>query len=591
MAPMPEGSPRFRRDLTANGIQADGVAYVEVTDRRSATSFRLYDFEHTVALALDGRPLSEVAAGLQQSSGLDFTVEQLEGFVAHLAELGFLESAPVSDPDEMVTPVHVLADEPMPPRNPAAGFEPRADRAQGIATSVPAPRAAASPPHPGFNAEATQVAEPSTSFAYQDLAAVPPKKPVFAAPSTPLSIEIPPPEAETADNSWMSEVSSLSTGDSGVTAMPVAAAATAKPAAAKIATAAPSAPVKVPAALPAGVAAPPGKKSSSAAIYIVVALVVAAVVAFVLLRGNWAPEAPGLPVRTVIPSPGSVYRWFDSPGHVARISDRAPTWPRAGRVLMVAAAGTSFGAGDVLGLLDSGRRARTNLNRQLERLAFYTQLRATMLAEGNRAEARQAELKIALKRRAVDEARSDLAAFGIVATSSGVVVEPLATVAFGVRAGQPVLRLKTGIHLQGEFELSADEAASARQLGFCRVEIEGRPLDCALADNEGDATHVSVDLPADATIATNAVVRLAKARFDAVYAIPAAAVVRVGRTERVFVAGATGRAEIRAIALGDRMPGDAIVTQGLDLGDAVIVDVPPQLRPNARVRIAETRRQ
>ena len=43
------------------------MLYVEVTDARSGKSFRFYDFEYAVALALDGRPLDVVAADLRTS--------------------------------------------------------------------------------------------------------------------------------------------------------------------------------------------------------------------------------------------------------------------------------------------------------------------------------------------------------------------------------------------------------------------------------------------------------------------------------------------------------------------------------------------
>src|SRR5262245_48104832 len=124
---MQKGNPHLRRDLRASGIQADGVSYVEVSDPHSGSSFQLYDFEHTVALAFDGRPLDQATTGLRQSAGLDFTVEQLSVFADRLEELGFLEAYESGHPDEMVTPVNVLPDSPAAPALPRPsqpfGFE------------------------------------------------------------------------------------------------------------------------------------------------------------------------------------------------------------------------------------------------------------------------------------------------------------------------------------------------------------------------------------------------------------------------------------------------------------------------------------
>ena len=62
------------------------------TDTQSGKSFRFYDFEHTVALALDGRPLDAVAADLKQNAELELSPDQLASFADQLEALGFLEN-------------------------------------------------------------------------------------------------------------------------------------------------------------------------------------------------------------------------------------------------------------------------------------------------------------------------------------------------------------------------------------------------------------------------------------------------------------------------------------------------------------------
>src|SRR4051794_30233002 len=92
---MAEERPRFRRDLVATPVEADGVSYVETTDPRTGTAFRFYAIEHAIAEAFDGRPLPEVVSWARDS-GLELTVEQLSAFPSPLTDLGSLERAPAA---------------------------------------------------------------------------------------------------------------------------------------------------------------------------------------------------------------------------------------------------------------------------------------------------------------------------------------------------------------------------------------------------------------------------------------------------------------------------------------------------------------
>jgi hypothetical protein len=98
---MDEASPRFRQDLVAAATEAEGVPCVDVSDPRSGTSFRFYDFEYQLALQLNGQPLQTVTAWASEAYGVDLTAEGVGEFAGRLAELGFLEpaaSAPVPAP-------------------------------------------------------------------------------------------------------------------------------------------------------------------------------------------------------------------------------------------------------------------------------------------------------------------------------------------------------------------------------------------------------------------------------------------------------------------------------------------------------------
>jgi multidrug efflux pump subunit AcrA (membrane-fusion protein) len=100
---------------------------------------------------------------------------------------------------------------------------------------------------------------------------------------------------------------------------------------------------------------------------------------------------------------------------------------------------------------------------------------------------------------------------------------------------------------------------------------------------------VLVDLPSDPVVAAGKPVRLATARFDGVFVLPASALVAgPGNDRRVYVVK-DGRAESHPVVLADQGTSEVIVSQGLEPGSAVVVDVPPQLRPNAPVQVVESR--
>ena len=109
--------PRFRRDLEAVPVEADGERYVEVRDVEAGWSFCFYDFEYRVALALDGLTLDKVIPWVKLSTGLELQVDQLRAFAERLQEMGFLEGEPgpegASPPEvlapEAVTPLVVTA--------------------------------------------------------------------------------------------------------------------------------------------------------------------------------------------------------------------------------------------------------------------------------------------------------------------------------------------------------------------------------------------------------------------------------------------------------------------------------------------------
>ena len=85
--------------------------------------------------------------------------------------------------------------------------------------------------------------------------------------------------------------------------------------------------------------------------------------------------------------------------------------------------------------------------------------------------------------------------------------------------------------------------------------------------------------------------RLARARLADAVVVPASALSRVGKSDHVLVVAPSGRAEGRNVTVADRTATDAIITQGLDPGDAVIIETSEPVGVGARVRIAGAMRE
>jgi hypothetical protein len=329
------------------------------------------------------------------------------------------------------------------------------------------------------------------------------------------------------------------------------------------------------------------------AIYAALAIAAAAVITVMGLRLLESPEPNRVTVDTMTPEPRTVYRYWDASAKAELGTADALSFTDGGKVAELAAVGTKFVPGDVLGLLDSGRKFRADYNHNNDRLTHYQGLLEKTTAAGNRPEMRQAELKIAEKKRLMAEAQANMAKHAIIATESGEVAEAAVKVGDNVKAGAPILRGK-GAGFRAVFELPREQAESARQLGFCKAEIDGKQLDCSLAADGGDETHVPIDLPNDPSVTEGKTVRLARDKLEAVYTVPTSALHRVGDTDRIFVVVGKERssmgAEMRVVVVADRGTNEAIVTQGIEAGDRVILNPTRDLESSPQVLIRNEQR-
>jgi hypothetical protein len=356
-------------------------------------------------------------------------------------------------------------------------------------------------------------------------------------------------------------------------------------------------------------------------IVVLVLLAAAAGVGYWFWSHQHAAGAPqALRVRVMTPAPTAVYRWFSGRGQVTDYETTTLAFSNPGRLAELLPAGTEIAEGDVVAKLQGASGLETLLAHDRSRVGFYKQLRDSMRAAGNSAELRQAELHLVEKEKLVEMARAALTKFTVAAQEPGEVVETLAKIGTPIAAGAPVARVK-GRLLHGAFDLDVEERATLAKMDFCRVEVIGlgprasndlprgevgrneatetaadtgapeaqigpRFLDCKPpGDSVLPGRKVEIQLPGDLGLVSGQPLRLARGRFDAVFPVPAAAVVADGDRRSVWIAGRDGTAELRQVSVIDATD-DALVSDGLRVGDQVIVDPPAGLQVGTRLALA-----
>ena len=658
---MDEASPRFRQDLESANTEADGVPCVDVTDPRTGTNFRFYDFEYQLALQLNGQPVGDVIAWASAAYGVDLTTDGIKEFAGRLSELGFLEAGAdqeggkaadelddaeqewvqaegaktaqfVPDPAMLDSPSELTPVAPALPTMEAMGEgaagspepkPPEAPTAPMKLFDIPMPAAAAPPP--------TSAKAPAPTNDVPTAPSLPAIKSAFAPstakPAASWAIELDgtlqpegekgtPPPAAPAQKDAVADTKTpppLVTTPAAAPSLP--ARATPAPAGTPERRQPPApdavqmAPFSADAAAAAAKATP--KSNTGRTVGIIVALLVMAGIGYVVWTRMHSRLPQAVRVRVLSPKPATVYRWFSGRGTVTDHEARTLSFESPGMLAELLPPGTSFVAGDILGRLRAAQPVEAMLNRHRARLAFYQQMRESMRTANNQPELRQAEIKLADKQRLVDESAASLAKLVLRATEPGEVVETLAKVGTPVAAHAPLLRVK-GRMLHGEFEI--DPVESTGKLEFCRVEVVGlgprasnaeahastataadvgspeaqaapRFVDCTASGAADGTQHkIRVALSDNLGLVPGQPLRLARQRFDAVFPIPAAAVAGTADHRSVWVATAGGTAERRDVVVAD-LGDEALVTEGLRVGEDVIVDPPAGLQPGAAIII------
>jgi len=297
---------------------------------------------------------------------------------------------------------------------------------------------------------------------------------------------------------------------------------------------------------------------------------------------------PAVRTRVLVAKPTAVVRWFDGTAPVEKLPGEVLGFPAGGKVIQIASVGISLRAGDVVAATDAARSLLADLARLQERLAHFEQLAATDAGDDKRASAARA--KVEFNAGLVGQTQAALSRVAVVAQGSGQIEAALATLGQTVRPSAPAVRLRSA-GWRANFELPRTQAARVRKQGFCVAEIEGRAVACSLASDGGDETHVVIEMAPEAATAAGQRARLARARLADAYLVPASALSRVSDSDRVLLVAPTGRAEARSVAVADRTAADVVITQGLDAGDAVIVESSEPVAAGARVRISGVMRE
>ena len=268
---------------------------------------------------------------------------------------------------------------------------------------------------------------------------------------------------------------------------------------------------------------------------------------------------------------------------------------RAGAVLVRLEERESDGAAEgARAAVAAARSARALAGKNLSRFERLERRGAAAPVELDRARQDEASASAALAaaEAALSRAETDRAQAVLVAPFDAIVVEKSVSPGDLAAPGRPLVRLASigGRRVEvfpGEQE--AERLSVGDEVG---IEIDGRALHGPIAEIVGavdPATRrrtVRVDLPAgvEPAIGTFARVRLSGPSRPRVL-VPAQAVVARGGLELAWVAGADGAVSLRYVRTGAPAGGGMVeIRSGLEAGDRVVLDPPPDLEAGTRVR-------
>ncbi len=97
--------PRFRQDLVAEPINDAGTRFIDVMDPDSGNVFRFFEVEYSLACAMDGeRDVPGIVQWAKEELGLVPSPSEVQVVIATLGELGYLDRAATTAPDDFMHP-------------------------------------------------------------------------------------------------------------------------------------------------------------------------------------------------------------------------------------------------------------------------------------------------------------------------------------------------------------------------------------------------------------------------------------------------------------------------------------------------------
>ncbi|HXU72206.1 MAG TPA: HlyD family efflux transporter periplasmic adaptor subunit [Polyangia bacterium] len=512
-------TPRIRTDLKATPAEEGGIKYFDVSDPKSGSHMRMYDFEWLIAERMDGRrPFDEVASWARERLGIAPSASDLEEYARKLRELGFFdatEEEPARAAPNAPTMMREAPTIPSPPPSSGNG----AGKAGHADEDDDLPLVAEAPPI-GADDSPRVVARNHTPHATAPTMAMPvtSERPVVAPPTAPPSAKTPAPATQPAGPPPSARASE-----------------------------------------------PPARSSAGSIIGIVLVLAaVGGIVAYVKLMGGGGTAK----VTTVMANPREIVRLYDGAATVKKSEGTTLSFGEAGKVSDVVAQGTEAKAGMPLATLDSYAKVEKDLADVKDRAGYYEKQLAAAKAKNDAEGVKADEAKVAEKKKLLTELEARAGKVRLVAPGAGTVVQVMVTAGADAKPGAPVVRIADKRSL-AEFKLAAADAATMKPGAAVTLQPAGggAPIAGRVATVEGDT--VTVELVDENAAKPGDSLRLVKARVPNVVQVPATALVKANGGDAVFVL-ADGAVHEKKVTVVDRTGNDVLVGSGLTNGDQVV---------------------
>jgi len=506
-------TPRLRPELHATPSEDHGVRFFDVSDPRSGSKMRLYDFEWLIAAQMDGqRSLDDIASWAKNALHLDVTGNNLAAYADRLRELGFFSLPegpsvlPPRDPNAMSSSIT-----PLPPHAPT----------EAMSEDIPL--------------EMNDELEDDSVTMKQD--ALPPRE----APAMPAVIEATKPRSdERTDKNALQNKSAP--------------------------------PPAMHSHSGAEVTAPPRSTSSSSIIgLLIVLLLVGAVIAYVTL---FAPSGAKVSIQVV--RTREVVALHDGSGKLDKGAPRTLAFGESGKVTDVVASGTEVKAGMPLATLDGYGKIEKELTDVKDRLGFYQKQADAAQAKGEADAQKTAESKVAEKHKLLGDLEARATKLRLVAPGPGTVGKVSVTAGGEVKADAPAIEV-SDIRTVATFSIPVDAAGKMKVGDEVTLQDATGGATCPGKITKVDGGNVTVEVADGAALKNGDEARLVKSKLAGVIVVPLAAVSKQGGADTVFVLSngelhakkvtIADRAGADVYVSAGLTAGDQVVTSGGALAD------------------------